>query len=309
MALRTIVLTSFGTVALAVVPKCSEMNVAYKEGSISQRNGGHPMDALGCQMFCVSEPNCQHFTYYNKSKECWLLGSSALPVPTTGAVSGPKDCSLAFAIAATNALRNPPPPTEVPPSVPEAASSADEGSSTDIAAKATSATDEPELAAANSETAGSFPMWGYALCGLGVAGLAGGAAYAYSAYSPGGNKKEKKNKTRAMKRGTEAEMTSAGQASLRNEMTGLLQPQGQLQSPELLAPQIASTPMPQYGQFSGLQGPVVPVAQAQYAYSGQYPVTASPPVVSYAPSYAPQVYSPQPQGFVQPQQPQYFLQG
>ena len=65
-----------------------------QDSSVPKSNGGKPYDALACQMYCETDPECSFFTYYQESKDCWLLGSKAVRMPNVdGAVSGPEDCS------------------------------------------------------------------------------------------------------------------------------------------------------------------------------------------------------------------------
>lgn len=76
------------------IPPCAEVGVAYKDPALTKHNGGKPYDALACQMYCETNPDCSFFTYYEESKDCWLLGSDAIRVPNVaGAVSGQEDCS------------------------------------------------------------------------------------------------------------------------------------------------------------------------------------------------------------------------
>eukprot|EP00438_Fugacium_kawagutii_P025311 Skav201471 [mRNA] locus=scaffold663:95530:98513:+ [translate_table: standard] len=87
------------------IPRCAEVGVAYKDNLTL---------LVRCQMYCETNPDCSFFTYYEESKDCWLLGSDAIRVPNVaGAVSGPEDCNHMLR-GSTIAIDEPNPLTKYP---------------------------------------------------------------------------------------------------------------------------------------------------------------------------------------------------
>jgi len=154
------------SVARGSVPPCAQEGVAYKDPAVTRKNGGKPYDALACQMYCETTPDCNFFTYYQESKDCWLLGADAIMTPNVaGAVSGPEDCN--HMREGSNVAMSEPNPLSKYPDVKVAPQSPE-------ISERVAAQDDTDGVLAASSGGSDFPFgWvlGGAAAGLGVAGL------------------------------------------------------------------------------------------------------------------------------------------
>jgi len=103
MAARLLILVALASQAAAVaLPECAEVGKAYTDPNVTTENGGSRASAAECQQACVGQPNCTKMTWFNDSKACWLLTSSAMlrhvqtPADITYAVSADKICEQAI---------------------------------------------------------------------------------------------------------------------------------------------------------------------------------------------------------------------
>ncbi|CAJ1331017.1 unnamed protein product [Effrenium voratum] len=76
-----------------VMPVCATVGVKYVDPDHKVLNGGYVDNAQHCQVSCSLLPFCKTFTFYPKTKACWLLGSLASPRNDSAAISGPQACS------------------------------------------------------------------------------------------------------------------------------------------------------------------------------------------------------------------------
>lgn len=72
---------------------CYQEDMSYSDTSVKSVNGAYQANAHTCQTLCKNTPSCSYFTFWRRSKGCWLLGPHAkLQRGKVGAISGPKAC-------------------------------------------------------------------------------------------------------------------------------------------------------------------------------------------------------------------------
>lgn len=108
MALRGLALAvaacSLGQVT-AEDPPCAKFGQGYNDpkrnstpdgGFLTTPNGGFPNSSKLCQDLCANTTYCDHFTYYNNTKGCWLQGNRDDEIiESPFAISGRVRCSEA----------------------------------------------------------------------------------------------------------------------------------------------------------------------------------------------------------------------
>ncbi|CAE8601985.1 unnamed protein product, partial [Polarella glacialis] len=86
-------LAKLKTLAELTTPKCATYGLAFNDTNIQRVNGAFLPDAQACQDSCKSNVYCEHFTFYNDSKACWIQGNNVTTFHEKDAISGPQFCA------------------------------------------------------------------------------------------------------------------------------------------------------------------------------------------------------------------------
>ncbi|CAE7529235.1 MGD1 [Symbiodinium microadriaticum] len=210
-------------VVRSAIPPCAIKGTAYKDPEVTKPNGGKPYDALACQMYCETNPDCTVFTYYKDSKDCWLLGTAVVDPTGNGddVISGPEDCN--HLLPGTAGKIEPNPLRQYPGVVVKSEEPA-------VSAREAAVSDS---AVADSEPPSSGFPWAWLLGGCAV-----GAVLVGVYWCAAGEKRARGKTSRGTKVEADLEIPQSDQMPL-------VEPRGPLANPAQPA-WIAAPPVPQY---------------------------------------------------------------